>query len=51
VEDEARQDVGKHKKEFAKESSDDNRFDRPVDGALGERRRRGASDHRFAAGH
>ena len=51
VEDEPRQNVGKHKKEFAEQSGDDDRFSRPVDGALSERLRSGAKAHRFGAGH
>ena len=37
MEDEARQNVGKHENEFAEQSGDDNRFGRMVDGPLHDR--------------
>ena len=37
VKDDARQNVGKHKKEFAKQRADDNRFGQPVERAQSKR--------------
>ena len=45
--DDARQNVGKHEQEFAKQRADDNRFGQPVERAQSKRLRCGAADRRF----